>query len=122
MDSMLNNKNLKINGWLRELTFPKFMVTMIIFGALFYFQTNNHMANANIHLNTEKEQTAMSLITQYDMTYGANLAVLKLQHEIDAIKVILAQYESDGKLQSPAQKKALILDVIKEYERQKNRN
>jgi len=118
MDPTLENK-FKINGWLRDLTYPKFLITMIVFALLFYFKTNSHIDNKFIHLDSEREQVAMSLITQYDMTRGANLGMIRLQHEIDAMKAILAKYEQEGKLQTPEEKKELIRQVIREYNNNK---
>ena len=118
MDPTLENK-FKINGWLRDLTYPKFLITMIVFALLFYFKTNSHLDDKNIHLDTQKEQVAMALIAEYDMTRGANLGMIRLQYEIDAMKAILAKYEQEGKLQTPEEKKELIRRVIIEYNNNK---
>jgi len=117
--TLAKEKGIKINGWVRDLTFPKFIMSMIVFGTIFWVRMSDHASSKPLHLDTEKEQTAMSIISQYDMTRGANLRLIQLEHEIEAIKVILARYEQQGKLQTPEQKKELIREVIKEMDSKK---
>ena len=82
-------EKMKVNGWLREMTFSKFFITMLIFGVVFWKSTTDHIDDNAVHLDSTVEQATMQYVIENDMAHGAEISFIQLRNDIDAIKLLL---------------------------------
>ncbi len=116
-----------MSNFLREMTFWKFLVTIIFCTGALWAKIDTHMADGNLHTD-ENESNVLHNIIADGFPYSIDEKLINetrlslLEDDVQEIKDELEKMESNGQLQTPREKRKLIREVVELYLSEYNKN
>ena len=114
----------RVKKFMNDFSFWKFLLTMIIFAVLFVFQLDrrmesmetliqSHIKNAYTHTSDAEKFVLQSLATT-GMGANAMIKIIELDKRISALELEWKIAKEQGRLQTPAEKEAMMKRILNE--------
>lgn len=116
-----------MNNFLKDMTFWKFLITIIFCTGALWAKIDSHMGDLNLHTDARETNVLANIINQ-GFPYSIDEKLINetrlslLEDDVQEIKEELVRMEVNGQMQTPIEKRKLIREVVEFYLSEYNKN